>query len=584
VALLSVTGCFPGEQQATVAPSLSKYPTLEPLVLPDYLKGTVMERVEVQNIHSQPVSGFGLVVNLAGTGDTSAPTPVREYIERQMIKRGFGSTVMGYERMQPGAVLRDPRVAIVRVDAFVPPGARPGDRIDLLVSTLDNNNTTSLARGLLYRTDLKINGANPQKPSAAVDVPAYGEGAIFVNPAYASGKLAENGAEMLKRGVVIGGGVVQIPRAIHFRIREPSARVARMVEARLDQAFQDTKVAAAQDDGIVLLRVPERFGDDWERFVEIARHTFFNTSEEFVRRKSVELAQEAVKPDAPLLDITYCWEALGPAALDGIRPMLTHERPDVAFSAARAAAHLGDQSAAELLERMALDAEHPFSAGAVDVLAELRPSPLNNQRLQRVMRGGTPQVRIAAYEALARRMDSSIHSENIESRFMLDFCNVGTRPILYAARTGLPRIAVLGTRPRVRTPLTFTAMDTRLSITAATPGDRVTIFYRGSEHPTPIRIESTTDLAEVIARLGGAGPRDQRRLDFTYGDVVAVVKALVESGAVIGTGGTPEPAVFVLQSIGEDPEVASDATDQPDATGLAGSQGAAPADARGSEE
>src|SRR3954454_23530204 len=69
----------------------SKYDSLPPRQVPEYLKGTVLERCDLYNNAPFPVSGFGLVANLRGTGDTFAGTPVRNYILTTMIKRGFGS-------------------------------------------------------------------------------------------------------------------------------------------------------------------------------------------------------------------------------------------------------------------------------------------------------------------------------------------------------------------------------------------------------------------------------------------------------------------------------------------------------------
>jgi hypothetical protein len=81
-----------------------------------------------------------------------------------------------------------------------------------------------------------------------------------------------------------------------------------------------------------------------------------------------------------------------------------------------------------------------------------------------------------------------------------------------------------------------------------------------------VTIESNPDIAEIAARLGGAGPADEAQLHFTYGDVVAVVQALADqqkiSAAVRagndkgnGSGGAGDGRVtvaFVLQEIPRD--------------------------------
>ena len=82
---------------------------------------------------------------------------------RQMVKHGFGSKVLPeYESLDPDRVLMDKRVAIVRVDGLVPPGARSRQTFDVQVSALEGNSTTSLAHGKLYFTDLFRNGADPR--------------------------------------------------------------------------------------------------------------------------------------------------------------------------------------------------------------------------------------------------------------------------------------------------------------------------------------------------------------------------------------------------------------------------------------
>src|SRR4051812_1058544 len=169
-------GCTPKKPPPDVRLT-PRYDTLPPRQVPAYLKDSIFERCDLGNNGLLAVSGFGLVANLRGTGDTFAGTPVRNYILTTMIKRGFGSKLKPeYQSMQPEDVLKDPRFAIVRVDGLLPPGARRYQRFDLYVSAMEGNNTSSLAHGDLYRSDLKLNGANVQAPGYTIDIWAQGEG------------------------------------------------------------------------------------------------------------------------------------------------------------------------------------------------------------------------------------------------------------------------------------------------------------------------------------------------------------------------------------------------------------------------
>jgi hypothetical protein len=62
---------------------------------------------------------------------------------------------------------------------------------------------------------------------------------------------------------------------------------------------------------------------------------------------------------------------------------------------------------------------------------------------------------------------------------------------------------------------------------------------------------SRPDLAELAARLAGEGATGEDRLDFTYGEVVAILQALNDAGHIAsparGRDGRELAASFVLQ-------------------------------------
>src|SRR2546427_813882 len=114
--------------------------------------------------------------------------PSARFILRRLCAFGVALAVL------PGcADKKDPPKPVEKY-AILPPGAREYDRFDVQVSALKESNTTSLAHGLLWRTELKRNGANTIDPAYAVDIPAVGEGYAFVNPVYASQSQAKTGS------------------------------------------------------------------------------------------------------------------------------------------------------------------------------------------------------------------------------------------------------------------------------------------------------------------------------------------------------------------------------------------------------
>jgi len=83
-----------------------------------------------------------------------------------------------------------------------------------------------------------------------------------------------------------------------------------------------------------------------------------------------------------------------------------------------------------------------------------------------------------------------------------------------------------------------------------------------------VKVESGTDLAEVIGRLGGKGREDQTNLSFGYPDVVSIVHALSSANLLNGRdingkltvapmmldSGEPEAPVLAAASLEVRPE------------------------------
>src|SRR5207302_9931992 len=117
-----------------------RYTSLPAKKVPAYLKDSVLERCDLINTGPFLVSGYSVVVNLGATGDSTAPNLVRQYIVNEMVKHKWGSSLSGIRMPSPEAALRDPRVAIVQVDGYLPPGVRKGQRFDVQVSALAESN------------------------------------------------------------------------------------------------------------------------------------------------------------------------------------------------------------------------------------------------------------------------------------------------------------------------------------------------------------------------------------------------------------------------------------------------------------
>jgi flagellar basal body P-ring protein FlgI len=545
----------------------ARYSTLPLRDVPDYLKDSIMQYADLGGTEPYPVSGYALVANLDGTGSSRAPTPVRDYIMKQMSIHGFGSIGSGLG--SPEDVLNDKNFAIVQVEGLLPPGARAGPDwwtwFDVRVSALPQSDTTSLAHGDLYDTPLKVSGANPLEPSERVEVKAQARGPIFVNPAYALDDTIDTTAARASRreGVVIGGARPLSNRPLTLRLRAPERRLARAIERRINEQFQaimdidlpvkgtTNYIADAQDEGIVTVLIPRAYSGNWKHFASLLKVIYMQGgSPTFAAIKAQQLADEAVKPGAYLEEISYAWEGLGKASLHAITPLMTSGQPDVQFAAVRAAAFIGDPAAPHMLLAIAKTPKNSFRVNAVKTLGELPPSPLVDRMVRDLLDSDQALVRIEAYKVLAAHKDRAaiftrvVKKGDVE-KFALDIVPGNAAPLVYATRQEIPRLAVFGNQTSLDMPAMFIAMNNRLTISSNQQDGLVTIFYRGRK---AVHVESSPDLAEIAARLGGEGPPGNNGLDFSYGDVVAVVQSLMDQQKVSGLQGSQRQiATFVLQ-------------------------------------
>jgi flagellar P-ring protein precursor FlgI len=102
-------------------------------------------------VRSNPLVGYGLVVGLDGTGDQTTQTPFTAQSFKSMLKQ-FGIVV------PEGMAMQLKNVAAVAVHAELPAFSKPGQAIDITVSSIGNSK--SLRGGSLLMTPLK--GADGQ--------------------------------------------------------------------------------------------------------------------------------------------------------------------------------------------------------------------------------------------------------------------------------------------------------------------------------------------------------------------------------------------------------------------------------------
>jgi flagellar P-ring protein precursor FlgI len=204
------------------------------------------ELVEVQGVRDNELFGYGLVVGLAGTGDTE-----RVFFTQQSIAGMLGRLGV---RVDPREV-RARNVAAVMVTARLAAFARPGTHLDVAVGSLGN--ARSLSGGVLLIT-----------PLAAADGQVY---AVAQGAVQAGGYEAGAAGSLVRRntptsGRVPSGGTVE--RAVAPRLegpmvlalKRPDFTTASRIAAAVNQAAgQGT--ARALDPAAVEVAAPRDQGD-----------------------------------------------------------------------------------------------------------------------------------------------------------------------------------------------------------------------------------------------------------------------------------------------------------------------------------
>lgn len=193
--------------------------------------------ITIKGVRDNPLIGYGLVIGLNGTGDGGGEITISS------LKRMF--TKLG---LNPQQEISAKNVAAVIVTAKLPPFARTGQKIDILVSSIGD--AGSLAGGTLLITPLK-----------------GGDGEIY---AVAQGPVSigglNNGSQFATTATISNGATIEkeIPHnfdkktVLRLAVNNPdfttSHRIEKIINTNLGGKF-----ASARDSGTIDLMIPTNY-------------------------------------------------------------------------------------------------------------------------------------------------------------------------------------------------------------------------------------------------------------------------------------------------------------------------------------
>src|SRR5574343_294314 len=212
----------------------------------------IKDLASIQGVRNNQLIGYGIVVGLDNTGDQTTQTPfTTQAISNMLSQMGVNLTSEQAQKLQ----LKN--VAAVMVTANLPAFSRPGQPIDVTVSSMGN--AKSLRGGTLLMTQLK--GADGQ-------VYAIAQGNVMVGGAGASSGGSKVTVNHLSAGRIPGGASVEraVPTAIgqggvvYYELSNADFGTAqRMVEAINKR--MGPGVAQALDGRRIAVRAPEGMDD-----------------------------------------------------------------------------------------------------------------------------------------------------------------------------------------------------------------------------------------------------------------------------------------------------------------------------------
>ncbi len=153
----------------------------------------IKDLASIQGVRNNQLIGYGIVVGLDNTGDQTTQTPMTTQALGNMLSQmGVNLTTDQATKLQ----LKN--VAAVLITATIPPFAKPGQPIDVTVSSMGN--AKSLRGGTLVMTQLK--GADGQ-------VYAIAQGNVLVGGVGASSGGSKVTVNHLSAGRIPGGATIE---------------------------------------------------------------------------------------------------------------------------------------------------------------------------------------------------------------------------------------------------------------------------------------------------------------------------------------------------------------------------------------
>jgi len=402
--------------------------------------------------------------------------------------------------------------------------ASRNENFDVRVSALDGTQTTSLEGGWLLGTELKSGDTF----GITTKIVAEAKGIVYFDKVGAS-KINQ------RIGHVLAGGRVLDEYKINLELPKPDFRMTNNIRNRLIELFGDGTAKVVLP-GLLEVTVPAKYVERKQRFISIMKATYLTQSTEIINERiNAYIRKLAVLQDANASEIAL--EAIGNQSFGGLSVLLKNSNEQVRLRAARCMLNLGSDAGLMTLRQIAMDAKSAYRIVALESIAAGAMRNDAARISQRLLRDDDFSIRLAAYEQLRKLGDIAVRQELIGSNFYLEQVPQSEQKVIFASRSGQPRIALFGAPIQCSSGIFVRSEDSSITINAPFGQSYVSIIRKHPHRPGVVaQLRSSFILSDIIRTLCEKpkveGKPGRGGLGVPYADVIALLKLMCDKGAV----------------------------------------------------
>ena len=477
----------------------------------------VGEAVAARGLEPIKVTGVGLVDSLPGSGGAPDPSILRDALLDDMNRNDVAN---------PNHLLEKTSNALVQVHAYIPAGAKRGDRVDVYCKAPSSSNAQNLHGGWLLDSRLRVEAMVGGRLSGG-DVMAISTGQLTTRGAI------ENSQELDGRtqARILRGATVQQDREIGLWLRpdfqnvSSSIAVSKVINERFFFFDGSTRrgVAEPVNDDFIRLELHPRYDNAIGRYVAVINSIMLNPGE-ISGQERLEMLGEEMRQVSTASKAALQLEAIGDSGIPVLLDVLEKEQnPELRFYAAESLAYLNRKEAIPVLEQSIIN-EPAFRHSALLAMQGVR-HPEVITTLERLFHQPSLEARYGAFNVLRKRSDSMA---------LLAPSRIDGVALYYNLESDASPAVVISTHERQEI-IVFGEVD--LNLTSPVRGPNGLIVKPNTQNPKQISLArfqvgkrdrrvsmpaTLQGLAQGVASIGG-----------DYGDLISLIKELKNQGHIL---------------------------------------------------